>query len=66
MTKNKDQEIEKEEQTHEECSTEKCQEYLDGWKRALADYDNLKKNLVTEKGELRRAVAEDHVEPVRV
>lgn len=39
----------------------KCDEYLAGWKRALADYDNLKKNLASEKGELRRAVAEESV-----
>lgn len=41
------------------CST--CEEYLLGWKRALADYDNIKKNLVKEKGELRRAVKEEFV-----
>ncbi|HBR80320.1 MAG: Protein GrpE [Candidatus Uhrbacteria bacterium GW2011_GWE2_45_35] len=32
-------------------------EYLTGWKRALADYDNLKKDLARERGEMRRAVA---------
>ena len=41
------------------CST--CEEYLLGWKRALADYDNIKKNLVKEKGELRRAVKEEFI-----
>jgi len=30
-------------------------EYLSGWKRALADYDNLKKDLSRERGEMRRA-----------
>lgn len=35
---------------------EKCEEYLAGWKRALADYDNLKKDLVKE-----RAVINDVV-----
>jgi molecular chaperone GrpE len=30
-------------------------EYLAGWKRALADYDNLKKDLSRERGEMRRA-----------
>ena len=28
----------------EDCS--KCATHLDGWKRALADYDNLKKDLM--------------------
>lgn len=37
----------------------KCEEYLAGWKRALADYDNLKKDLVREKGLLRAAVQEE-------
>ncbi len=37
----------------------KCEEYLAGWKRALADYDNLKKDLVREKGDLRRAVSSE-------
>jgi molecular chaperone GrpE len=32
-----------------EC--EKCQEYLDGWKRAQADYQNLKKETEKEKSE---------------
>jgi molecular chaperone GrpE len=32
-------------------------EYLAGWKRALADYDNLKKDLSRERGEMRKAVA---------
>ncbi|MBI4599087.1 nucleotide exchange factor GrpE [Candidatus Uhrbacteria bacterium] len=35
----------------------KCEEYLGGWKRALADYDNARKELVTEKGAARRAAA---------
>ncbi|MFH1089477.1 MAG: nucleotide exchange factor GrpE [Candidatus Uhrbacteria bacterium] len=30
-------------------------EYLAGWKRALADYDNLKKDLARERGDMRRA-----------
>lgn len=33
----------------------KEEEYLTGWKRALADYDNLKKDLARERGEMRRA-----------
>lgn len=40
----------------QEEAQKKCEEYLAGWKRALADYDNLKKDLVREKGEMRRAV----------
>lgn len=33
-------------------------EYLAGWKRALADYDNLKKDLARERGEMRRDAME--------
>jgi molecular chaperone GrpE len=40
---------------------QKCEEYLAGWKRALADYDNLKKDLVREKGEMRRAVSAETI-----
>jgi len=36
-----------------------CQEYVDGWKRALADYDNLKKELVKEKERIRTTTKED-------
>ena len=36
----------------------KCEEYLEGWKRALADYDNLKKELAKEKDEMRERVRE--------
>jgi len=32
----------------------KCEEYLAGWKRALADYDNLKRDLAKERDEGRR------------
>lgn len=32
-------------------------EYLAGWKRALADYDNLKKDLARGRGETRRTIA---------
>jgi molecular chaperone GrpE len=42
-----------------ESSCESCTEHLDGWKRALADYDNLKKDLVKERGAIREAVKED-------
>ncbi|MBI5370379.1 nucleotide exchange factor GrpE [Candidatus Uhrbacteria bacterium] len=37
----------------------KCEEYLNGWKRALADYDNLKKDLATERVTMRAAALED-------
>ncbi|MBI2473394.1 nucleotide exchange factor GrpE [Candidatus Uhrbacteria bacterium] len=40
-------------------SCEKCEEYLTGWKRALADYDNLKKDLVRERVEIRARARED-------
>lgn len=36
-------------QTIEPCA--KCDEYLSGWKRAQADYQNLKKDMEREKGE---------------
>lgn len=36
----------------------KCAEYLAGWKRALADYDNLKKELSRERAEMRRDAME--------
>lgn len=39
--------VEEQEEPQEEVSKE--QEYLHGWKRALADYENLKKNLGSEK-----------------
>lgn len=37
----------------------KCDEYLAGWKRALADYDNIKKDLARERGEMRIAAIAD-------
>jgi len=36
----------------------KCEEHLYGWKRALADYDNLKKDLIKERSEIRRSVSQ--------
>lgn len=41
---------------------EKCQEYLAGWKRALADYDNLLKSLDQVKSDLRQSSKQDVVE----
>lgn len=37
----------------------KCEEHLSGWKRALADYENLKKSLYKEKDEMRKSTKED-------
>lgn len=37
----------------------KCDEYLAGWKRALADYDNLKKDLGRERSEMRASAVAD-------
>lgn len=47
MDEEKDEKIEK-------TPAELGQEYLDGWKRALADYENLKRDLAKEKDQLRR------------
>lgn len=38
-------------QSPEPCK--QCDEYLSGWKRALADYDNLKKDLARERTQMR-------------
>lgn len=43
----------------EPSKCEKCDEYLAGWKRALADYDNLQKDLARERTELRARLKED-------
>lgn len=40
----------------------KCEEYLVGWKRALADYDNLKRDLSKERESARRYIAESLAE----
>ncbi len=40
----------------------KCAEYENGWKRALADYDNLKKDLARQRGEMRQQAAQDIAE----
>ncbi|MFH1712345.1 MAG: nucleotide exchange factor GrpE [Patescibacteria group bacterium] len=36
--------------------TEKCAEYLDGWKRAKADYENLQKNLAQSAEDSRKRI----------
>lgn len=52
----------KESQVHVEETCGKCDEHLAGWKRALADYDNLKKDLVREQGQMRQTAKEDTVQ----
>ena len=41
-----------------------CSEYLAGWKRALADYDNLQKGLVKERARMRHEFSEEAVHMV--
>lgn len=41
-----------------------CDEYKLGWQRALADYDNLKKDLLKEQAGMRRIVKEDVSESI--
>lgn len=41
-----------------EALKERCEEFENGWKRALADYDNLKKDLSREKQQNRSAMIE--------
>ncbi len=36
-----------------------CDEYLAGWRRALADYDNIKKDLGRERAEMRASAIAD-------
>lgn len=56
----KNEELETQEESVEATSlSEKCEEYLTGWKRALADYDNLKKDLIKERDNIRSGVKED-------
>lgn len=50
---------EKEQTEQKDTSCEKCEEYLTGWKRALADYDNLQKDLSRERSEMRQRMKED-------
>ena len=54
MTKKEDktQEMDQEEVV-EKSLEEKCNDYLSGWKQALADYDNLKKDLEKEREHFR-------------
>src|SRR3989304_272605 len=54
-----------EEQNNQEnnqtASCGQCEEYLNGWKRALADYDNLKKDLTKEREAMSDRIKEDNV-----
>ncbi|MBI5794097.1 nucleotide exchange factor GrpE [Candidatus Uhrbacteria bacterium] len=57
----KKQEVDKVDEVAEvvtETRCEKCDEYLAGWKRALADYDNLKKDLAKERTAIREGTKE--------
>ncbi len=47
------------EEVAKEVRCQKCEEYLAGWKRALADYDNLQKDLARERAEIRARVKQD-------
>ncbi|HBK34877.1 MAG: Protein GrpE [Candidatus Uhrbacteria bacterium GW2011_GWE2_40_58] len=60
MKKSKNEET----QTISSDPCQKCQDYLEGWKRALADYDNLKKQLFQEKDAMRRSTKEDIVQEI--
>jgi molecular chaperone GrpE len=42
----------KKQETKQECK--QCEEYLNGWKRSLADYENLKKQTQKEKEEFAK------------
>ena len=44
---------------HKEQGCQQCEEYLAGWKRALADYDNLQKDLGREKESTRNYLVEE-------
>lgn len=54
---NEEDVLQPEEQEAVKCPS--CDEYKLGWQRALADYDNLKKDLLKEKEGMRRIVKED-------
>ena len=57
MSEEKENKKIKKEENNSEC--EQCAEYLAGWRRALADYDNLKKDLAREKVETRSYLIEE-------
>ncbi len=51
----KNQEDKNQEGENQDAKCLSCDEYLIGWKRALADYDNLKKDLSRERTESRQS-----------
>lgn len=53
-----DKKTKNEQEQSEETVCKKCEEYLHGWKRALADYDNLKKDLARERSDIHRAATQ--------
>jgi len=44
----------KKEKTQKQIKCKQCEEHLNGWKRALADYENLKKQTIVEKEEFAK------------
>ncbi len=46
----------------EKTSEELCAEYLSGWKRALADYENIKRDQAKEKDQMRRSATINAIE----
>ncbi len=62
MTNNTEPNIEPNTEESPTNSTDPSQEYLLGWKRALADYDNLKKDLFKEREGMRRNIKQDTAE----
>lgn len=57
-------EVENQTEEQEVTTCPSCDEYKLGWQRALADYDNLKKDLLKEKEGMRRIVKEDVSESI--
>lgn len=55
--KNEQEEIKDRNQAPEDCA--KCAEYLDGWKRAQADYQNLQKQTQKERDDFRKYANEN-------
>ncbi len=46
----------------EKTAEELCADYLSGWKRALADYENIKRDLAKEKDQMRRYATVNAIE----
>lgn len=58
MTDKKQQETKPEETVSQEQGCTKCEEYLNGWKRAQADYQNLQKQTEKERQDFRKYATE--------